>query len=126
MQYRFSPIAPSCLYSAVFSPLPVSQDQNYRYWAGPAYGAGHIAGAGDIYKSTDNGATWREIEMGASLEQIQALKSVGNGIVFAGSGTGAGDGDLYKSVDYGETWTSTDVGASIEVVTAIEYLGRGS
>ena len=88
-------------------------------------GAGVNTNDGDIYRSTDFGVTWTQIEMGSGLETIISLVYCGNGIVLAGSGFGTGDGDIYRSTDFGVTWTQIEMGAELEIISSLVYCGNG-
>jgi len=62
-----------------------------------------IAGVNDkIFKSIDNGSTWYPVY--ASLGNWAAIKSFGNGLVFAGSTSGSPLNSVLRSLDNGETW----------------------
>jgi hypothetical protein len=88
-------------------------------------GSGSGTGDGDIYRSTDFGLTWTQIEMGAGLERINSIVYCGNGIVLAGSGLDTGDGDIYRSTDFGVTWTQIEMGAGLERINSLVYCGNG-
>ena len=88
-------------------------------------GAGTSTGDGDIYRSTDYGLTWTQIEMGSQLEWIFSLAYCGNGIFLTGTGSGTGDGDIYRSTDYGLTWTLIEMGAGLEGIHSFVYCGNG-
>jgi len=64
-----------------------------------------LAGTNDtIFKSVDNGNTWYPVFLG--FGNWAAIKSFGNGLVFAGSTSGNLYNSVLRSVDNGETWNT--------------------
>ena len=88
-------------------------------------GGGYGFSNGDIYKSTDFGATWTTSYDGPpELEGIYSLVYCGNGIVLAGGGYTGGDGDIYRSTDFGVNWTKV-YNTSLEAIYSLVYCGNG-
>lgn len=61
--------------------------------------------ANGVYRSTNNGSSWIEINNGITIKQVWAIAVLGNSI-FAGTNNGG----LFKSVDNGNTWILTNTG----------------
>ncbi len=70
-------------------------NSNIYYW-GSAYG--------DMFKSTDGGATWNELTFPGSRDIIRILIHPTNPSVLFAAANGTSNG-LYKSVNAGVTWT---------------------
>jgi photosystem II stability/assembly factor-like uncharacterized protein len=102
----------------------------------PAYGASRTLYAGvkesdstpgAIYRSTDSGATWQQLDTGipASREgytvTISVLAFAADGSVLAGAcyGDEVGGGAVYRSVDGGKSWQSVGGGLSAYSVFAL-------
>ena len=81
---------------------------------------GHIfvgtLGSG-IYRSTDDGATWKQLTTGGSQKHFYTLKIGNNGTIFAGSYLGS----IYRSTDDGDTWTFSTIadGSSADTANSI-------
>ena len=88
-------------------------------------GSGTDGNDGDIYRSTDFGRTFTQIEMGGGLQHIHSFAYCGNGIVLAGSGSGSNDGDVYRSTDDGQSWTKIEMGSDLEDILSLVYCGDG-
>ena len=73
----------------------ISIDENDWIYAG-SYG---IGGAG-IYRSTDDGNSWIQINNDLHTLEIHSVK---DGLMFAG-GSGQAHSGLFKSTDYGDNW----------------------
>jgi|GEM_PF-3042385 len=58
-----------------------------------------------IFRSTDAGTTWTQLNTGGSQKHFYSLNINHNGTIFAGSYLGS----IYRSKDNGDTWTSTKV-----------------
>jgi len=83
-----------------------------------------LAGEWDIiWRSTDYGATWTDIDVSALLggEYIHCIAYLGNGIVTFGDS----DGAIFRSTDYGLTWTDVGPVGSGYPHYAMVYLGNG-
>ena len=70
-------------------------------------GADFIDGAGGVFRSTDNGENWVEINQGVITTDVRALAINSNGDIFAGTYFGGG---VFRSTDNGESWTAVDNG----------------
>jgi photosystem II stability/assembly factor-like uncharacterized protein len=109
----------------------------------PAYGASRTLYAGvkpggstpgAIYRSTNGGTTWQQLETGipATWEghpaTISALAFAVDGSVLAGVyyGDEAGGGAVYRSVDGGESWQAVGDGLSAHSVFALATVPGGS
>ena len=69
---------------------------------------------GQVHKSTDGGATWREVLKVTG--GLTAISSAPNGVVYA-----AGDTGVLKSTDGGATWTHQDIwGGRILLFEAVD------
>ena len=77
---------------------------------------------GQIYKSTDSGATWTLIQQLGSETQVRSLASLGGGVVLAGTYP---TGQIYKSTDSGATWTLIQQLGSETYVYSLASLGGG-
>jgi photosystem II stability/assembly factor-like uncharacterized protein len=66
-----------------------------------------FAGTGNgVYRSTDNGAHWTEMDSGIANLNIQTIGARGT-YIFAGGGTGLlGSGGVYRLSDNGDSWTA--------------------
>ncbi len=58
-----------------------------------------------VYRSTNNGVNWTEINNGITIKQVWAIEVLGN-TIFAGTTSGG----IFKSVDNGNTWTLSNTG----------------
>ena len=63
---------------------------------------------GGVFRSTDNGDSWTQVNNGLACGNIRSLAINPGGDIFAGT-TGCGDG-LYRSTDNGDSWTLTNTG----------------
>jgi photosystem II stability/assembly factor-like uncharacterized protein len=63
------------------------------------------ASAGDIYKTTDGGATWKHLLAGT--RGVQVPKVCG-----CHTGWSVGDYDVYKTTDGGNTWLAQYIGTT--------------
>ena len=72
-------------------------------------GADFIDGAGGVFRSTDNGATWTDINQGVITQDVRALAINSNDDIFAGEYFGGG---VYRSTDNGSSWIPVDNGLS--------------
>ena len=74
----------------------------------------------------DLGLHWNDKhDFGGTLNAVNGICHVGNGIILAGTGSGGGEGELYRSVDFGDTWTQITLDSALNNVFAIEHLERG-
>jgi photosystem II stability/assembly factor-like uncharacterized protein len=71
-----------------------------------------VATVGDIYTSTDGGATWTNDTVGTSLSGLlwQSITSSSDGAKLAAVAT---VGDIYTSTDGGATWTDDTTGTDL-------------
>lgn len=75
---------------------------------------GNTIARGVVHKSTDGGATWREVLKVTG--GLAAISSSPNGVVYA-----AGDTGVLKSTDGGATWTRQDIwGGRIHLFEAVD------
>lgn len=73
----------------------------------------------------DVGSNWTMVEIGANIEQVNAITYLEDGIVIIGTGISTGDGDIYRSIDYGLTWSAIEMGSGLEYIRSLCYLGNG-
>jgi len=73
---------------------------------------------GGVYRSTDNGANWSQINTGLTNTDVTAL-------IFSGSNLFAGTsfGGIYRSTDYGENWTEVNSGLSVLFINTLAVSG---
>lgn len=86
------------------------------------HGADLIAvGTMNIFRSTDDGMTWRPVGNGLAGKPITALASSGNALV-AGTDRSSSEPALYRSTDTGATWTPVqgDFGSARIVALTVE------
>jgi photosystem II stability/assembly factor-like uncharacterized protein len=89
---------------------------NGDIFAGIKYNTGLI-------KSTDNGSTWQECDLGIGTQEIVSMFFAENGHIYAGTsgmpvmGENYFMSDVYKSSDYGTTWELICVVKGIEIST---------
>ena len=87
-------------------------DQNDRIFVGD--------GNQGVYRSTDNGENWMQVNNGLTRTNIGSMATGPNGNVFAGSDLGA----LYRSTDGGESWRwVSDTTAGYVESVAIDSMG---
>jgi len=80
-------------------------------FAGTASGAGVVSGG--VFLSTNNGASWTQVNNGLTNTSVTALTVSGTNL-FAGTGTGQGGwGRVYLSTNNGTSWTEVDAGLPI-------------
>ena len=60
-----------------------------------------------MFRSTDNGESWTEINNGITVPFIISLVTNSNGDIFAGADFGGG---IFRSTDNGDSWTPVDNG----------------
>jgi Secretion system C-terminal sorting domain len=77
--------------------------------------------ANGMYRSTDGGSTWTQINNGITSMQIWTINQVGTAI-FASSLSGV----VYKSIDGGDTWVLSNTGVSSTAIARkfIPYNGK--
>jgi photosystem II stability/assembly factor-like uncharacterized protein len=64
--------------------------------------------AGHVWKSTDHGGTWHDLDSLPSLYGTTSLLTAADGSVYAGgAGQFAGNARIYRSTDGGSTWLET-------------------
>ena len=63
------------------------------------FSGGYVGTAGGIFRSTDNGESWRAINIGLAYIRVKSIAISPDGDMFA---TAAG---IYLSTDLGDTWT---------------------
>ena len=64
-------------------------------------------GFGGVFRSTDNGENWEEVNQGVITTDVRALAVNPSGDIFAGTYPSFG---VYRSTDNGETWTAVNEG----------------
>lgn len=73
-------------------------------------------GVGGMYRSTDDGATWSRVSLGADEGKVGRMTIAtgpdGRAYVLAGDLTGRSQQDVLRSDDGGQTWSSLGVNAS--------------
>ena len=77
---------------------------------------------GEVYKSTDSGATWALTQRLGTETQVRSLASLGSGVVLAGTYP---TGEVYKSTDSGATWALTQRLGTETYVHSLASLGSG-
>jgi hypothetical protein len=77
---------------------------------------------GQIYKSTDSGATWTLVQRLGTETYVFSLASLGSGVVLAGTHP---TGQIYKSTDSGATWTLVQRLGTETYVFSLASLGSG-
>jgi len=70
-------------------------------------GADFVGGAGGVYRSTDYGDSWLEINHGIIQTDVRALAINASGHIFAGTYFGGG---VFRSTDNGGSWTPVNNG----------------
>ena len=80
------------------------------------------APTGQIYRSTDSGATWSLIQRLGVETYVFSLASLGGGVVIAGTGP---TGQIYKSTDSGATWSLIQRLGVEDNVPSLASLGGG-
>ncbi len=68
----------------------------------------------DVWRSTDNGATWTEMNSSADWSARESFRSVAlpdGSIVLMGGYDGSSKNDVWRSVDNGSTWTEMNSSA---------------
>jgi photosystem II stability/assembly factor-like uncharacterized protein len=73
-----------------------------------------------VYRSTDNGNTWNQVNNGLTQNRIFYMTTSPNGNIFASV-----NGLVYKSSDNGEDWMPLNLGTIISFVRIIAINSRG-
>lgn len=87
--------------SNIFNSIDISADGKYQT-------AANYFGPNSLFRSTDYGNTWSQINNGITGVFTTSLSSSGQQQVCASS-TNEGEGNVYKSNDYGITWSETNI-----------------
>ena len=74
-----------------------------------------------VYRSTDDGDTWKPVNTGLTDTTITALTVHTDGQLFAGTANGG----VFRSTDNGETWTAINDGLTSLSVTALTITPDG-
>ncbi|NCB64460.1 MAG: hypothetical protein EOM52_12885 [Clostridia bacterium] len=105
------------------------------------FGVDYLAAKADhlhesrIYKSTDNGETFRNVfkanGFGTEEQSLFSLKGLGNGAILAGTGAAAGkEMKIYRSADNGETWAMvldlTRLDPSLKIARSFQVAKNGT
>ena len=78
--------------------------------------------SGQVYKSTDSGATWSLVQQLGAETNVSSFVSLGSGVVLAGT---TPSGQVYKSTDSGANWSLVQrLGAETYVLSLVS-LGSG-
>jgi photosystem II stability/assembly factor-like uncharacterized protein len=84
------------------------------------------AGRNGIFRSTDRGANWQQVNNGLTNKYVNTLMVSGNGDVFAGTYFGG----VFKSTDNGDSWSVANNGitesAPAPIVDAFVQTANGS
>lgn len=72
--------------------------------------------SGGVYRSSDNGDTWSQVNNGMPVDNINSLGGSG-ATVYAGLNSG-----LYKTTNNGNNWTVVNYG-DIYIISTINYIG---
>lgn len=79
---------------------------------------------GDVYKTTDGGATWTQASAGIAGQDVRALyidpNDASGDTIYAGTGgNGANPGGVYRSTNGGASWNSISLGLPADAATAL-------
>jgi hypothetical protein len=74
-------------------------------------------GACSVFRSTDNGDTWIQINNGLTKTWILAIAINSSDVIFAGTEGGG----VFRSIDNGENWTETNIGLVDYEVKALAF-----
>jgi photosystem II stability/assembly factor-like uncharacterized protein len=83
-------------------------------------GSPTFAGAGGIYRSTDNGETWTRINTGLIHTDIRALVISASGHIFAGT-----NGGVYRSINNGDNWALINSGLTHPSILSLAINSNG-
>lgn len=75
-----------------------------------------------IYKSTDYGETWKEINNGLSNYDIRTICTYDDNIIYAG----ASDGQVYKSFNSGDSWIQLELYHTNTATTSLRRMNNGN
>jgi photosystem II stability/assembly factor-like uncharacterized protein len=115
-------VIPKADQSQTVSPT-VGHGKDFRAFCTAGYYIFAGAYEGGIFRSSDNGSTWAEVNSGLTISRgrcsptILSFAVIGNNI-FAGTGYNQG---LFLSTDYGESWIP--VKTVIPDISTFDYLG---
>ena len=85
---------------------------------------GHIfagTSGGGVFRSTDNGDSWTEVNTGLTNHSIRSLAINSSGDIFAGTD----DGGVFRSTDNGDSWTEINNGLTSAVVLSLAINSTG-
>lgn len=79
---------------------------------------------GDVYKTTNGGATWTQASTGIAGQDVRALyidpNDASGDTIYAGTGgDGANPGGVYRSTNGGTSWNSISLGLPADAATAL-------
>ncbi len=73
---------------------------------------------GGVYRSTDNGSSWSQVNSGLTNTDVTALKFSGSNL-FAGTSFGG----IFRSTDYGSNWVEVNNGLSVLFINTLASSG---
>ena len=115
---RLRPIGPANM-SGRFTDIAVNESNPYEFYV--------AAAAGGLWKTTDNGVTWKPVWENQSVNSIGTVTVdqktprtvwIGTGEATNRQSSGWGDG-VYKSTDGGATWTNVGLRTSARIARIV-------
>jgi photosystem II stability/assembly factor-like uncharacterized protein len=105
---------------AAQGPIPRIHSPNIGYIF---VGADFVGGAGGVYRSTDYGDSWVEINHDMIQTDVRALATDPSGHIFAGTYFG---GSVFKSADNGDSWTPVNNGLDCGNLWSLAIIPAGT